>query len=98
MRSSQDLVRAHVFIEGRVQGVYFRSYTQDVAERNNVTGWVRNLYDDRVEAVFEGEKELVEKVIDWCRHGPPGAHVTEISVTWQPYTGEFSSFAVRYAS
>lgn len=92
-----DRVRAHVLIGGRVQGVYFRSYTQDMAERSNVTGWVRNLYDGRVEAVFEGEKEDVEKVIDWCHHGPPGAHVMNVSVTWQPYSGEFSSFAIRYA-
>lgn len=93
-----DRVRAHVLVEGRVQGVYFRSYTQDAAESNSVCGWVRNLYDGRVEAVFEGEKESIEKVINWCRHGPPGAHVTDVSVTWQPYTGEFPSFAIRYAS
>jgi len=89
-------VRAHVIISGRVQGVFFRSETQDEAVRQNVTGWVRNLPDGRVEAIFEGEKDRVETLIEFCRGGPPGARVTEVEVKWGNYTGEFKSFSIRY--
>lgn len=88
--------RAHVFVEGLVQGIFFRSYTQDQAERSSVTGWVKNLRDGRVEAVFEGEKEDVQMLVDWCHKGPPGAHVTKVKVDWQDYRGEFSSFEIKY--
>jgi acylphosphatase len=88
--------RAHVFIEGMVQGVFFRSYTQDQAERSNVTGWVRNLRNGRVEAVFEGEEEDVQAVVDLCRKGPPGAHVSNMKVDWQEHRGEFESFEIKY--
>lgn len=89
-------VRAHVFVSGRVQGVFFRSETRYEANRRNVAGWVRNTSDGRVEAVFEGEKEDVEKVIDFCRRGPPGARVTKVDVQWEGYTGEFRDFRIRY--
>ncbi|HDO20223.1 MAG TPA: acylphosphatase [Candidatus Bathyarchaeota archaeon] len=89
-------VRAHVFISGRVQGVFFRYETRLRAIRNNVTGWVRNLPDGRVEAVFEGEKENVEAMIDFCHRGPPGAIVRKVEVIWEKPTGEFKSFQIRY--
>ena len=89
-------VRAHVYVNGRVQGVFFRSETQDEAMRHGLTGWVRNLADGRVEAVFEGEKELVEKLIDFCRRGLLGARVTNVEVVWESYAGEFRGFRVRY--
>jgi acylphosphatase len=89
-------VRAHVFVSGRVQGVFFRSETRHEARRRNVTGWVRNTADGRVEAVFEGEREDVEKLIDFCRRGPPGARVTKVDVQWEDYTGEFKDFKIRY--
>jgi len=89
-------VRAHVFVSGRVQGVFFRSETQDEASRRNVSGWVRNLPDRRVEAVFEGERDDVERLIEFCRRGPPGARVKEVKVRWESYTGEFRGFRVRY--
>jgi len=89
-------VRAHVFVRGRVQGVFFRSETQYEANRRNVSGWVRNTRDGRVEAVFEGEKENVEELIDFCRRGPPGARVTKVDVRWENYTGEFKDFRIRY--
>lgn len=87
-------VRAHVFISGRVQGVFFRSETRRKARRYNVTGWVRNLFDGRVEAVFEGEKENVEKLIEFCKRGPPGARVTKTEVFLEAYTGEFGDFRI----
>jgi len=89
-------VRTHVFVSGRVQGVFFRSETEDEANRRNVCGWVRNTSDGRVEAIFEGEKEDVEKLIDFCRRGPPGARVTKVNVQWDDYTGEFRDFKIRY--
>ncbi len=89
-------VRAHVYVSGRVQGVFFRSETQDEAVRHDVTGWVRNLPDGRVEAVFEGEKENVDKLIEFCRRGPPGARVAKVEVSWETYTGEFKNFKIRY--
>jgi acylphosphatase len=88
--------RAHVFVTGRVQGVFFRSQTQHKADRYDVKGWVRNLPDDRVEAVFEGEKEAVQTLIEFCKHGPSGARVTNIDLTWEKYTGEFDWFKIKY--
>lgn len=88
-------VRAHVFVSGMVQGVFFRSETQYEANRGKVTGWVRNLRDGRVEAVFEGEKDNVEKLIEFCRKGPPGARVTKFEVSLEEYTGEFENFWIR---
>ena len=89
-------IRAHVFVSGRVQGVFFRSETRYEAKRRKVAGWVRNTSDGRVEAVFEGEKEDVEKVIDFCRRGPSGARVMKIDVRWEDYIGEFKDFKVCY--
>jgi acylphosphatase len=88
--------RAHVFLSGRVQGVFFRSETRRHAERYDVKGWVRNVSDGRVEAVFEGEKEAVEALIEFCKHGPSGARVTNIDAEWEDYTGTFDRFRIRY--
>lgn len=89
-------VRARILVSGRVQGVFFRSETQYEANRRNVAGWVRNTSDGKVEAVLEGEKEDVEKLIAFCRKGPPGARVTKVDVQWGDYTGEFKDFKIRY--
>jgi len=91
-------VRAHIFVSGMVQGVFFRSETRYEASGRNVTGWVRNLPDRGVEAVFEGEKDDVEKLIEFCKRGPPGARVTKVQVLWEDYTGEFKDFKIRYRS
>ncbi len=84
--------RVHVFVDGRVQGVFFRQETKQQAERLGVTGWVRNLQDGRVEAVFEGEETAVEALEEYCHHGPSSALVTNVNSTWEPYIGEFSDF------
>jgi len=89
-------VRAHVFVSGRVQGVFFRSETRYEARLRGVKGWVHNLPDGRVEAVFEGEEGAVKELIEFCRRGPPGAKVTKIDVKWEDYTGEFKDFEIRY--
>jgi acylphosphatase len=89
-------VRLHVFVSGRVQGVFFRAETADMARNLGLTGWVRNLPDGRVEALFEGEKENVEKALDFCRRGPPHAHVQNLDSKWEEWKGEFHTFGVSY--
>jgi len=89
-------IRAHALISGRVQGVFFRMETKRAADEHAVSGWVRNLPDGRVEAVFEGDKESVDAVLKWCELGPPHASVKHVDVRWQDYSGEFESFDVTY--
>lgn len=89
-------IRVHVFISGKVQGVFFRSGTKRRAEELGITGWVRNLADGRVEAVLEGEKEEVEKMVQWCRRGPEYARVKSVEVIAENYTAEFKGFVLRY--
>jgi acylphosphatase len=86
--------RVHLIISGRVQGVFYRSTTSQEARLRGVTGWIRNLPDGRVEAVFEGEKEAIEDLIAFCWHGSRSSKVTDIRVDWQPYVGEFAAFEV----
>jgi acylphosphatase len=89
-------IRAHVLIEGRVQGVFFRVETRTVARQHDLTGWVKNQYDGSVEAVFEGKKENVEKAVQWCHKGPPHALVTNVTVKREPYIGEFETFSISH--
>ncbi len=88
--------RAHVFVSGRVQGVFFRSEIAYEARKHRVNGWARNLPDGRVEAIFEGESESVEKLIEFCKRGPPGAEVTTVNFTMEPFSGEFTEFEIVY--
>jgi acylphosphatase len=88
-------IRALVLVSGKVQGVFFRSSTQDKAEELGLSGWVRNLPDGRVEAVFEGEKEDVDKMVEWCRKGPEYAKVTGVEIIMEEYKGEFNAFLLR---
>ncbi len=88
--------RAHIYVSGYVTGVFFRAHTKELAQRLNVNGWVRNLPDGRVEAVFEGEKENVEGMVKFCRRGPPGAQVDDVEVRWETCRGELSGFEIRY--
>jgi acylphosphatase len=89
-------VRAHVIVSGRVQGVFFRSVTQREAEARDVKGWVRNLPKGSVEAVFEGEEEAVNAMVEFCRRGPSRARITNVDLVWEDFKGEFGSFEVRY--
>ncbi len=91
-------VRAHIFVSGKVQGVFFRAKTMQEAIRLGVNGWVRNLPDGRVEAIFEGEKQAVDAAIDFCRKGPRGSVITVFDLKWEPFSGEFKSFKVRLQS
>lgn len=87
-------VRAHVVIQGLVQGVFFRANTHEAASSNGISGWVRNNPDGTVEAIFEGEIEAVKRTIDWCRKGPKGAKVERVDVVWDEFMGEFDGFNV----
>lgn len=88
--------RAHLFISGRVQGVYYRGFTAEVAGSLGLTGWVRNLPDRRVEAVFEGERETIESAIRKCHEGPPAARVSDIDIVWDEKPEGFGDFSIRY--
>ncbi|PSQ13683.1 acylphosphatase [Halobacteriales archaeon QS_8_69_73] len=90
-----DRTRAHVFVSGTVQGVYYRANTRDTARERGVDGWVRNLEDGRVEAVFEGDDPDVEAIIEWCHTGSPRATVDDVEVEYGPPEGE-SGFEIRY--
>ena len=87
--------RAHVYVSGRVQGVYFRSHTQNKALELGLTGWVRNLDDGRVEAVFEGDENAVKQMVEWCGVGEGFARVDDVEVVYEEYKGEFDGFMVR---
>jgi acylphosphatase len=91
-----EKARARVFIEGRVQGVFYRAFAREVAYGLSLNGWVRNLRDGRVEAVFEGDKMAIEQAIKECYTGPPGARVSRIDVQWEPYKGEEKEFSIIY--
>ena len=86
--------RMHVTISGRVQGVAFRHDTRRTALFLNLTGWVKNLPDGRVEAVFEGENDSIDAMRAWCSRGPPLAHVLHVDIQEKSYKGEFSDFRV----
>jgi acylphosphatase len=86
--------KAHVFVSGNVQGVFFRSETKYKADKHHVTGWIRNIPDGRVEATFEGEEEDVRKLIEFCRTGPPAARINTVTITWQRYAGDYTSFEI----
>ena len=89
-------IRAHIFISGRVQGVFFRSKTAVKARRIGVGGWIKNLPDGRVEAIFEGEREAVDWLIAFCKRGPPRARVKTMDVRLEEYLGEYKDFTIAY--
>ena len=92
----ENNVRAHAIISGRVQGVFFRMETMRAAQRIGVSGWVRNLRDGTVEAVFEGDETRIDAMINWCKEGSPHAHVTDVKVDREEYTGEFDRFEITH--
>jgi len=95
MEKPESKVRVHLTIEGRVQGVFFRTSTLDQAARLGLKGWVRNCPDGSVEVVAEGERKKIDSLVDWCRHGPPGAHVRNVRLQWENFQNEFSDFRIR---
>jgi acylphosphatase len=87
-------IRARVTITGRVQAVNFRASTREQARVHGVSGWVRNLDDGRVEAVFEGPKDAVKNVVSWCYSGPTHARVERVEVQWDKPTGNERGFQI----
>lgn len=85
-------VRAHLYVTGYVQGVFFRQSMARLARDSGATGWVKNLADGRVEAVIEGDPDTVERIVEWSRSGPPHATVERIELEWEPVSGDFSGF------
>ncbi len=90
-----DVVRAHVWVQGRVQAVGFRVFVESAARKLTLTGWVRNVGYDVVEAIAEGERANVEALIEQMKHGPRGARVDEARVECEEVTGEFEEFGVK---
>jgi len=88
--------RVHVFVSGKVQGVFYRAFTRDRARALGLTGWVRNLDDGRVEAVFEGEEEKIESMLAILKKGPQHAVIKNLEVKEEEYKQEFKSFSVVY--
>lgn len=88
--------RVHVWIRGRVQGVFFRAYTRDAARKAGVAGFVRNLPDGSVEAVFEGDDDNVERMIRWCYEGSPLSRVDSVDMRDEVYTGDYHGFDISY--
>lgn len=88
-------VRVELSIQGRVQGVFYRQSTMETAVRLGLTGWAKNCSDGSVTAVFEGKRETVDAAIAWCRQGPPAAVVTDVTVNWLDFAGEFETFRIR---
>jgi len=84
-----EIARLHIVIEGIVQGVFFRASTIEESSKLGLTGWVKNCSDGRVEAVFEGEIDKIEQIIEWCKKGPPGAVVSNVETVLERATGEY---------
>lgn len=91
-----EKVKTRVRIEGLVQGVFYRSSTQQKAQELGVNGWVRNLRDGSVECLLEGKREAVDALIQWCHRGPPGARVKKVTTQWEEYTGDTQGFSIKY--
>jgi acylphosphatase len=95
---AREIVRVHVLIDGRVQGVAYRFFAEKSARRLGVTGWIRNLSDGRVEVLAEGEAARIEIFLDELQAGPRLARVDRFEVRREPSTGEFQDFRVAFLS
>ncbi len=95
MSEGDNIQRVHVWVKGRVQNVGFRAHVQYSARQIGVTGWVRNVGYDTVEAIGEGEREKLDRLVEAVKAGPRGAQVDEANVEWQNATGEFRDFQLR---
>ena len=91
-----DRISVRATVYGRVQGVFFRTFVEEQAQQLGLRGYVRNLPSGDVEVVAEGERERVEKMVEYLKRGPPAAIVRRVVTSWSEYTGNYSSFRVRY--
>ena len=95
--SETDIKNVRVLISGRVQGVCFRACTRDQAQALNLSGWVRNLSDGRVEALFEGPSEVIDQMLEWCKEGAPSSSVSDLEVFKEETSmGNGNAFEIRY--
>lgn len=88
--------RVRIFVTGKVQGVFFRQALKVMAKKHNLSGWVKNLQNGRVETLLEGEDMDVSTVVEWCHAGPANARVEDIEIKNEKFKGEFSKFEVLY--
>lgn len=88
--------RIHILAKGNVQGVFFRVNAKQKADELNIFGWVRNLDSDKVEIVAEGNRDKLEKLVEWCEQGSSAAEVEDMRINWQDYFGEFNNFEIKY--
>ncbi len=88
--------KAHLYISGRVQGVFYRAFAKEVANSSGLKGWVKNLPNGDVEAIFEGDKKVIEDAINTCKKGPVSSHVTNIDVIWEENLEGFTDFKILY--
>ncbi len=88
--------RIRIIITGKVQGVFFRQTLKAIARKNDVSGWVRNRKDGRVEAVLEGDMSDVGRLVEWAHGGPANARVEDVEIRNEKFTGKFAEFDVRY--
>jgi len=88
--------RMHVFVKGKVQGVFFRAHMRLEAGSRSITGWVKNLPDGSVEGIIEGTASDLATMLEWCHQGPPGAFVSYVEATHEPYVGNYQDFSIIY--
>ena len=94
--SNTGLASIKAVVHGYVQGVFFRSYIRNQANLRRLTGWVRNTKEGKVEAVFEGDKDQLQEIVEYCEKGPEGARVEDVRVEWKEHSGSFRDFEIRY--
>ena len=94
--ADEEVVRAHVVVRGRVQGVFYRAIAQDHARSLGLTGWIRNRPDGNVECLLEGPRDGIEAMLAWCEKGPPHARVDGVDVKWEDTPREFTTFRVTF--
>ena len=95
-RDNKELISARLLITGKVQGVYFRFNMQQIAKKNSVVGWVRNLPDGRVEALLNGNKIDVNNVVEWSKIGPENSRVDEVKIEYGEHSREYSDFVIEH--
>lgn len=86
--------QVHLIISGNVQGVFYRASCQDIAVKYGLKGWVKNLVGGPVEVLAQGNKKQLEQLIEWCRKGPPHAHVTDVKIEWEDIQEQFINFDI----
>ncbi len=93
---TMNLTAKHILVKGKVQGVFFRKNTKQVAEALTVAGWIKNTEEGNVEIFAQANKDAIEKLIDWCRHGPPKANVEGVEIKDAAIDDSICNFSIEY--